>query len=262
MCSTQRDDIPKSVLARALTILTSFEAGVAEMTLADLTRHTGLPKPTVHRLVTELSSWGVLERTSGGIRLGMRLFELGQLAPAQRDLREAALPYLEDLRAATRATVHLAVLDGLEVVYIEKLTGRGGPELPSRVGGRMPTYCTAVGKALLAYSVPEVTHSVVDAGLVRRTPRTIVMPGLLSRELANARRRGVAFEQEESTPGVVCAACPVLDEDSQPVAGVSVSGWSGRLNLRRVAPAVRTATLGLSRHLLGGTALSNTAHAR
>ncbi|MPY81470.1 MAG: helix-turn-helix domain-containing protein, partial [Actinophytocola sp.] len=176
MHSTHRDEGPKSVLARALTILTSFEASDAEMSLAELTRRTGLPKPTVHRLVVELSSWGILERTQTGICLGMRLFELGQLAPAQRDLREAALPYLEDLWAATRATVHLAVLDDLEVVYIEKLAGRGGPELPSRVGGRMPTYCTAVGKALLAFSLPEVVHAVVDAGLVRRTPRTIVMP--------------------------------------------------------------------------------------
>src|SRR5689334_10872201 len=143
---------PKSVLGRALTLLTAFRPGDAELTLAELTRRTGLPKPTAHRMLAELAEWNVVERTPHGIRLGMRLFELGQLAPLQRGLREAAAPFLSDLFEATHETVHLAVPDGLDVVYVQKLPGRHGPRISSRIGGRMPADCTGVGQAMLAFA--------------------------------------------------------------------------------------------------------------
>ena len=156
---------PKTVLGRALTLLTAFRPGDGELTLAELARRTGLPKPTAHRMLAELAQWNVVERTPDGIRLGMRLFELGQLAPLQRGLREAATPFLSDLFEATHETVHLAVPDGLDVVYVQKLAGRNGPRIPSRVGGRMPAYCTGVGKALLAFAPPERLAAVVAGGL-------------------------------------------------------------------------------------------------
>jgi IclR family transcriptional regulator, acetate operon repressor len=239
----------KSVLGRACAVLFSYGPADTELTLAELSRRTGIPKATVHRLVAELDGWGIVERSRRGVRLGMRLFELGQLAPRQRGLREAARPYLTDLYRATGETVHLAVLDGTEVVYIDKLTGPGGPPLPSMVGGRMPAYCTGVGKALLAYSPPGVLHEVVAGGLARRTARTIVMPGLLEREIEAVRVRGVAFEREESVPGIACAACPVLGPDGTAIAAISITGWTTALDVARVAPAVRTAALSLSRQL-------------
>jgi IclR family acetate operon transcriptional repressor len=252
--SIQRDDGQNSVLGRALSLLTSFGPRDAELSLAELSRRTGVPKPTVHRLVVEFDAWGIVERTPRGVRLGMRLFELGQLAPRQRGLREAALPFLNDLYLATQETVHLAVLDGVEVLYIEKLSARGSPPLPSLVGGRMPAYCTGVGKALLAFSPPTVLRAVVAAGLARRTPRTIVMPGLLEREIDTVRQRGIAFEHEESTPGVVCAASAVLGPDGQAVAAISITGWANALDTAKVGPAIRTAALSLSRQLRGGSA--------
>jgi IclR family acetate operon transcriptional repressor len=253
MRSIQRnDEATDSVVGRAMTILTAFGPADTVVGLAELTRRTRLPKATVHRLLGELTAWAAVERTEGGYRLGMRLFELGQLAPRQRGLREAALPLLSDLYEATHETVHLGVLDGLQVVYVEKLAGRGGPALASRVGGRMPAHCTGLGKAMLAFSPPSVLHDVVAAGLTRLTTRTIVMPGILERELTTVRTRGVAFEHEESTPGVVCAACPVLGPDGTALAAISVAGWADRLDTARLAPAVRTAALGLSRQLGGG----------
>lgn len=237
------------MLGRALTLLVSFAADDAELSLAELSRRTGIPKATVHRLVTELAGWGILEQTPAGVRLGMRLFELGLLAPRQRGIREAALPYVNDLHEATRETVHLAVLDGVEVVYLEKLAGRGGPALPSRTGGRMPAHCTGVGKALLAYAGPEVVDAAVAAGLGRLTPRTIVSPALLRRELGDIQRSGLAFDREESTPGVVCVASPVLGPDGSPVAALSITGWAARLDTARVSAAVRTATLAITRQL-------------
>ncbi len=240
-----------SVLGRTMALLTAFRPGDTELTLAELSRRTGIPKATAHRLLAELASWNVVERTPRGMRLGMALFELGQLAPIQRGLREAAAPFLADLFEATRETVHLAVPDGLDVVYVQKLAGRHGPRLPSRVGGRMPAYCTGVGKALLAFAPPPRVAEVIAQGLTRRTPRTIVAPGLLEQELARVRARGVAEEHEESTVGIACVAAPVLGVDGVGVAAISISGWANRLDTGRLAPAVRTAALGLSRVLRG-----------
>ena len=246
--SGERDG-PNSVLGRALTLLTAFRAGDTELTLAELSRRTGIPKPTAHRLLGELATWNIVERTPNGLRLGMALFELGQLAPLQRGLREAAAPFLADLFEATHETVHLAVPDGIDVVYVQKLPGRNGPRVNSRVGGRMPAYCTGVGKALLAFAPPERLAAVVAAGLIRRTPRTVVAPGLLDRDLARIRERGVAEEHEESTVGIACVAAPVLDSTGLAVAAISITGWANRLDTARLAPAVRTAALGLSRVL-------------
>ena len=240
---------PNSVIGRALTLLTAFRAGDEELSLVELNRRTGIPKPTAHRLLGELAGWGVVERVDGGWRLGMTLFELGQRAPGQRGLREAAAPFLSDLFQATHETVHLAVPDGIEVVYDEKLTTRGAPVVGSRVGGRMPAYCTGVGKVLLAFGPPERLADVVAAGLVRRTPRTVIAPGLLADELARIREQGTAVEHEESTVGIACVAAPVLDGGAHAVAAISITGWANRLDTGRLGPAVRTAALGLSRVL-------------
>ncbi|MHA6793651.1 IclR family transcriptional regulator [Pseudonocardia bannensis] len=249
MRSTERDTVPNSVLGRALTLLTAFRPGDAELSLAELCRRTGIPKATAHRLLGELAVWDVVERTPTGVRLGMRLFELGTLAPLQRGLREAAAPFLADLFEATLETVHLAVPDGIDVVYLQKLDGRRGPPVASRIGGRMPAHCTGVGKALLAFGPPERLAAVLAAGLRRRTPRTVVAPGLFDQELAAVRRNGVAEEHEESAVGIACVAAPVLDADGLAVAAVSITGWANRMDTARLAPAVRTAALGISRVL-------------
>ena len=230
-------------------MLSAFRPGDDELTLAELHRRTGLAKPTVHRLLAELTGWDVVERTPTGIRLGMRLFELGQLVPRQRGLLEAAAPFLADLFEATHETVHLAVPDGTEVVYVQKLDGRRGPKVSSRVGGRMPAHCTGVGKALLAFGPPERLGTVLEAGLTRLTPRTIIAPGLLRTELAATRERGVALEREESAVGITCVAAPVFDADGTAIAAISITGWINRLDPDRLAPAVRTAALGVSRVL-------------
>jgi DNA-binding IclR family transcriptional regulator len=235
-----------------MVMLNAFRPGESELSLAALVRRTGLAKSTVHRMLGQLAEWDLVERTPGGYRLGMRLFELGSLVPSQRGLREATAPFLADLFEATRETVHLAIVDGVEVVYLQKMHVRGGPKVPSRVGGRMPAYCTGVGKAMLAFSPPDRLDEVLSAGLRRRTPRTVVAPGLLRRELAEIRRRGVAFEHEQSTVGVTCVAAPVLNGEEIAVAAVSITGWANRLEPNRVAPAVRTAALGISRALRGG----------
>jgi IclR family transcriptional regulator, acetate operon repressor len=240
---------PVSVVERAMSLLAAFDLEHTELGIAELARRSRLPKSTVHRTVGELVRLRLLEQDGTRLRLGMRLFELGQLVPRQRTLREAALPFMEDLREATHHAVHLAVLDGIEVVYVEILRGRDPQPLPSRVGGRLPAHATGVGKAMLAFSSPEVVRARVEAGLVRRSPYTIVLPGPLTRELQKIHETGISFDREESAVGVVCTAAPVFGADGRVQAGLSVTGRAERIDLERMAPAVRTAALALSRSL-------------
>lgn len=248
MRSTQRDDGPNSVLGRAVSLLSAFRPDDDRcVSLSELARRAGVAKPTAHRLAGQLVELGLLEFGDGGLRLGLRVFELGQLVPRQRGLRDAARPYLEDLHRASGETVHLAVLEAPDVVYLDKLTSRAAPAVPSRIGGRMPAHATAVGKALLAHASDEVREAVLSGVLERVTARTVVMRGVLMRELRRVRTDGVAHEYEESASGVVCAACPVVDGTGRAIAAVSVSGWVGRMQLERVVPALRTTALMLSR---------------
>jgi IclR family acetate operon transcriptional repressor len=253
MRSAEWNGGPNTVLGRAFALLTAFRPGEVELSLAELARRTGLARSTAHRLLAELARFDAVERVDGRVRLGMRLFELGSLVPRQLGLREAATPFLADLFEATRETVHLAIPDGVEVVYVQKLDSTGAPAVPSRVGGRMPAHCTGIGKAMLAFGPPDRLEAVLAAGLRRRTPRTVIAPGRLAQDLAVVRDRGFAVEHEESTVGITCVAAPVLDPAGVAVAAVSITGWVGRMDAARLAPAVRTAALGISRALRAGT---------
>jgi DNA-binding IclR family transcriptional regulator len=229
-------------------LLSAFRPEDRTLSISELARRTGITKPTAHRLLHQMAEWNVVELSADGVRVGMGLFELGLLASRPIDLREAASPFLADLYEATGETVHLAVAEGTDVVYVQKLEGRHGPPTPSRIGGRMPAYCTGVGKALLAHASPEHLAAVLATGLRRRTPKTVVAPGLLERELVRVRESGVAVEHEESSMGISCVASPVID-DGKAVAAVSITGRANRIDVSRLAPAVRTAALGISRSL-------------
>lgn len=238
-----------SSLSRALTLLDAFDRGDGELTLTELATRAGIPKSTAHRLVTDLVKWRALERSGRGLRLGMRLFELGHLVPSARDLREIALPYLEDLYVTTHKTVNLAVRDGLDIVYVEKLFVSDVPVPHSRAGGRLPLHCTALGKAMLAYSPPALLDQVIEAGLRRRTPKTIVDPAVLRTELTAVRKRRAAYDLEESHIGLHCVAAPLFDATGEVVAALSVTGLKSPSSARHLAPALLTASLSLSRQL-------------
>ncbi|MFC1437088.1 IclR family transcriptional regulator [Streptacidiphilus sp. N1-10] len=246
-----RAAVPKSVLARGLLLLDAFGPSDAELTLAELSARTGLAKPTAHRLLAQLVAWGGVERgTRGGYRLSLSLFVLGQRAPRQRSLREAALPYLEDLYEATHENVHLAVQDGTDTLFLDKVSGRRSTPIVSRVGSRLPAHCTATGKLFLALGPPEHLRRAVQAGLARLTPRTIITPGMLRADLARTLDRGYGLNREESEVGVTAVAAPIFDHRRRVIAAVSITGGSHRLDLERLAPAVRTAALSLSRELV------------
>lgn len=247
--SSGNDDDSTSVVRRLAAILDSFGARDVYLGVNEIARRTELPKSTVSRLVREMQAAGFLERKCEKVGLGLQMFEWGERASRRRSVREVALPFMADLREATRQTIHLAVLDGTEVLYVEILRQENAPRLPSRVGGRLPAHATGVGKALLAASDPAVTEEAIANGLVALGPRTILNADVLRQQLRRAAVNGIAYEQEESGPGIVCVASAVVDAENIPVAAISASGWAGKVDIRRVGPAVHTAALSVSRVL-------------
>jgi DNA-binding IclR family transcriptional regulator len=237
-----------TMLERGIHILQSFRPTGQPQTLSEIARRTDLPKSTTHRLVESLVAQDLLDRTPDGLVLGRAVFELGELVPIKMRLREAALPFMEDLYEATHETIHLAVRDGLDVLYVEKIRGHSGVDVPSRVGGRLPMSSTGLGKTLLAFSPAALVEEVVSRPLRRLTAKSITDPLVLQNELAAIRVAGVGYDHEEATLGVSCVAAPVLVR-GVPVAGISVTVPSDQLQPGRLAPAVRTAALALSRVL-------------
>ncbi|MFS8202825.1 IclR family transcriptional regulator [Streptomyces sp. CWNU-52B] len=237
--------VPKSVLARGAALLRACGESGGALGLADLALRTGLPKPTAHRLLAELVRLGLLERVPDGrYRIGIALFVLGQSAPTARELRDAALPFLGDLYEATGENVHLAVPDGPDTLFLEKLTGRRATPIFSRTGGRLPAHCTATGKVFLAHAPRPPAPP-----LQRLTPRTLVLPGQLARDLARTRARGFGVNLEEAEVGVSAVAAPVYAQDARPVAALSVTGGTRRLDVDRIGARVCAAARALTRAL-------------
>lgn len=238
----------QSVLGKARLLLEAFDVESGALSLTELSRRSGVAKATTHRLANGLVEWGLLERVGTKYRLGLRLFELGQLVPAQRIIRDAALPYLQELHAATGVTVHLAIRDGLDVLYIDKISGHGAVEMPSRVAGRLPLYVTATGKAILAFSPPALVEEVVESGLRPITPRSVASAAHLHRQLESVRQNMMAVEIEEVLLGVASVAVPVFSR-SVLVGAVGLSTSTSRMNLDRLTGHLTSAGLGISRTL-------------
>ncbi len=235
-----------TVLGKAVALLRAFRPDDHVLPLAELVRRTGLHKATAHRLCGALVENRLLDRTEDGYRLSGGLFELGMMASLERSLAEVAMPFLQDLYERTHETVHLGVRDGHDVVYVAKIGGHRQAASPSRTGGRLPLYCTAIGKALLAHAGPELVTEVLSGPLPRRTPHTIAAPGMLRTQLERIPARGVAYEREESTLGIVCVAAPVLGDDGRAVAAISVAGPTTRFRPEQHATAVHAAAQSLA----------------
>lgn len=239
----------RSGTQRVLAILDCFSAARSELTLSDLARLTGIPLTTTHRQVGELTRWGALERAADGrYRIGLRLWEVGALAPRSIDLREAALPFLEDLYEATHENVQLAVLDGSDVVYVERIAGRHAVHVVSRPGSRLPAHATAVGLVLLAHAPKEQVEAVLAGPLRRYTEHTVTDPERLRRVLAETRRAGYTVSDRQIEVVSASVAAPVRAAGTV-VAGLSIVVPAPGTLARRYIPTVVTAARGISRAL-------------
>ena len=238
---------PSAVIDRVSLVLEAFD-GPGRLTLAQIVRRTGLPRSSAHRMLERLVALRWLRRSGRDYELGMRLVELGSLAVHQDRLHRAAVPLLHELHRATGLVVHLAVLDGSDVVYLEKIGDRMVAAIPTRVGGRQPAQCTAVGKAMLAYAAD--AHPVDFSS--RRTKYSICTPAQLTQELGKVRSHGVAVDREESLAGFGCIAAPIGD-GGDVVAAVSVCGPMGRLAIdQRLVGPIRMTAMNIWRNVDDG----------
>lgn len=236
---------PSSVLWKVMRVLHAFEVGEQDLTMAEIGRRTGLPKSTLFRTLNDMTSAKLVERENGRYRLGGHLFELGMRAVNERQLVDVATPFMQDLYERTRETVHLGTPDGGEVLYIAKIGGHRQALSASRVGGRLPLHCTAIGKALLAVMGEAEMAKYVSQPLERRTARTVTAPGILRAQLIQARASGAAYEYEESGRGIACVAAAVLYPAGRSAVGISVAGPITRFVPPRHAAAVRAAASGI-----------------
>src|ERR1700752_5193151 len=236
------------MLDKAVRLLETFRPTGGEFRLTELAVRTGLSKTTAFRLAGDLVRLGLLERSGDVYRLGGKLFELGSLVPRRLELREAALPFMQDLFETTRETVHLGIREGSEVVYVERIHGHGPLPLPSRVGGRLPLSCTAVGKALLAFAGAELVDDLLAQPLPKLTRFSITDPVRMRTAIEQTLVSGLAYEDQEAVLGASCIAAPVFD-GALAIPALSVAVPRERFRPAPLAPAVRTAALGLSRVL-------------
>lgn len=244
----ERKELPASMVERMTLILDEFIGTFTRLTLEDVARRTHLPRSTTHRILDQLVRLRWLEHTSLGYSLGPRALGLGGPDGSHGEIREAAAPLLHDLHLRTGAVVHLAVLDGADVYYLDKVGGRFATSVPSRVGGRAPAHSTALGKSMLALLDPEEVDARLGADIHRLTNRTIGATDILHQELNRIRQRhGLAFERGECFPDIACVAASVRSPEGA-VASISLVG-DARTPLEKTAPLVVDAARQVSRAL-------------
>lgn len=225
----------------AARALRAFSEADTELGVAELSRRLGISKSTAHRVLATLAAERLLEQdpATGRYRLGLALYELGSAVSEHVDLHAASLPVLTTLRHRTGEMVHVAVLDGLEVVYVERLESHRLMPLFRRVGHRLPAHVTSSGKTLLAYLPrPDLLRRLEGHTLVARTPRTITSPAVLLGELDRVAGRGWASNIEEGELGISSVGAPVRGADGAVIAAVSVVGDAGRLRGGALSQAV------------------------
>jgi DNA-binding IclR family transcriptional regulator len=238
-----------SVTSRALALVGAFDDGHRRLTLSELAARARLPIATAHRLAGELVAWGALDRLpTGDYVIGRRLWDVGLLAPVQAGLVEVASPFLHDVYGATLATVHLAVRDDLEVLYLHRLRGHTSVPIVSTVGSRLPLHATGVGKVLLAHAPDDVKEAVLGRPLPRVTTYTVTRPGILRRQLDAVLRDDYATTVEEMSLGACSVAVPVRRDD-RVVAALGLVVASLTRDRMRLVAALQVASAGIGRAL-------------
>jgi IclR family KDG regulon transcriptional repressor len=235
---TQNTSKPRNLvqtIERASLILDILGKSPQGLSIGELSQKTGLPKGTTHRLLTSLAYFDYVRQDAitKNYLLGYKLVELGNLLLHQIDLRTEAHPYLIELADRTSETAHMVILDRNEALYVDKVEAsevNGGLRMASRLGSRIPTHCSAVGKVLLAFLPEERFLSIVeDKGLPRRTENTITDIEELKKHLELIREHGYAFDDEENEKGVKCVAAPIRDQNGEVKAAISISVPGSRI---------------------------------
>jgi DNA-binding IclR family transcriptional regulator len=224
---------PIQVIERMMKLLDVLSYYHDPVSLKQLALETGLHPSTAHRILGAMSVSGFVERADPGTyRLGIRLLELGNLVKSRINIRDSALPLMQQLHQQIGESVNLGVRQGDEIVYVERTSsGRSSVRVVHLVGARAPLHVTAVGKLYLVEDgIEKVRDYAKRTGLPRYTATSITTLPLLEKELDRVRRHGVAFDNEEIEQGLRCIAAPVRDDTGDLVAGLSVSAPAERHN--------------------------------
>ncbi|BBZ11925.1 IclR family transcriptional regulator [Mycobacterium branderi] len=244
-------DTATSMVARVALIMNVFDEPGRRLRLDQVVTRTGLPRSSVHRILKQLESAGLFQRRPDGYCLAASPLPRTQMVDHSQ-LRGAASRTLERLHADTGLVVHLGVLFGRDVVYLDKVAGRSGVLVPTRVAGHTPAHASALGKAMLAQLPAEEVDAVVGERLEKRTRATIANLATLHQELARIRsRHGLAYDTEELAIGLCSVAAPIRTSDDG-IAGLSLTGAVPMNRLQRTAPFVLRAARRISQQL-GGT---------
>jgi DNA-binding IclR family transcriptional regulator len=242
----------ESVLSRAVRILAAFSADEKELQVAEIARRTGLHVATASRLIAELVTHGLLERgPDRQVRVGVRMWELASRASLTVSLREAAMPYLEDLHAVVGHHAQLGVRDGDDVLFVERLSARDAVINYSRIAGRLPLHISSSGLVLLAYGPPEVQERVLSRPLEPHTANTITTPERLRAALADVRRQGFVVTPGHVHQDAAGVAVPVRNGLQEVVAALSVIVPNDGRAMAQV-PALLAAARGITRTLSAG----------
>ncbi|MEU5254442.1 IclR family transcriptional regulator [Streptomyces longwoodensis] len=240
----------RSVVDRTLSILGAFDRDNRTLSLSDISRRSGLPVATVHRIVNKLHGWGALERSAeGGYSIGLRLWETAVLAPRASTLAETAQPHLIGLQRQTGGVTTVAVRDGREAVCLTFVSSEPDPGPYDAPGRRVPLHATALGLTLLAHAGSLVQHEVCAGPLRAHTPKTVTDGPTLTRCLAKVRREGSALVHGAFAPGRGGFAVPVRDARGAVIAAVGVIGPVRLVQPAKVAGPVHAAATMISRAL-------------
>ena len=238
-----------SVTGRALAVLDSFDQTHRRQSLAAISRRTGLPLTTVHRLVHELERHGALARgADGDYEIGSKIWRLGTLASVHVELREVALPYMEDVYQLANDAVQIAVLDGLRILVVDRIAGSRSIEVLSKPGSRLPLHATGVGKVLLAFGGQELQDAVLGS-LDRYTDSTITDAPTLKAQLLTIRSQGFAVTREELAPGATSVAVPLRGKGGTVIAALGVVSSSDNAEISRMVPVLQVTAAALSKKL-------------
>ncbi len=241
-----------TTVAKAINILdilaSKADAGVSLVELCTLVE---MPKSSTHRYLVTLQELDLAERKSDDrYYLGTKVVELAGIYLLKSDLRSESQVALDELAEMTGETVHLAVPSGTEVVYIAKVESKHALSMYSHIGARLPMHCTALGKAILAFSNLDVVDSILARPMSVRTPNSITSVEALQDELKSIRLRGYALDNEENELGIRCIGAPIFDYTTKPIGAISVSAPRERMDQERcdsLGPLVQEAALKISK---------------
>jgi DNA-binding IclR family transcriptional regulator len=243
-----RSSSGESVLTRVMRVLEAFEQETPVLTASQVARRAGLPVATAHRLVTELVRLGLLERDSDRrVRVGVRLWEIAARAPRALGLREAAMPFMEDLHTATRQHTQLGVLEGREVLFIERLSARNAVINVTKIGGRLPVHASSGGVVLLAHADPALQDEILASPLERFTRNTPTDPRRLRQLLAAVRAQGYVVCDGFIHLDAMGIAVPVYGPDHSVAAALSLIVPSRDSQPMMHVPALLAAARGIAR---------------